>query len=453
MSKILSPLDTRYKNVVSPIASIYSDEELTLLKFRIELDYFECFMKFVGIEYDVQSVEDIKQTQYSPELLHHNIKQIEKDTKHDIKAIEYFIKGLINANGYKDYSEYVHYGLTSQDIVSLSTVIAIKKLNHEISAINTSLHDALGKLKYDNDKKLLIGRTHGQPGLLISLASIIDRYEYRLHGSSINSGDLLCKFGGALGDFRSLTFTFPDKDWFTFLDDFVTSHGIRRTPITTQTDNWDSVCDGFDVLSKRCTILINMCQDFWDYISRDIFTLKNSKEYVGSSTMAQKVNPINFENAEGNFQIAHMWFSFFSNKLRTSRLQRDLSDSTVIRNFGLAYGYYYLAITSLIRGIEQLAFDDATEQNALDNNYHLLSEFVQLELKNCGIKNSYEVVKNKFQYKKSMNKDEYIEILNSIINPEIDVLNLNRTKDSNLRIEKLNNSYNKLYNLNPAIIR
>ena len=421
---MISPLDSRYKDKVKTITDLFSDEELILQKFNIEISY--TFNLLVEIGYmkredcneflsKVNEQETFEMKKYA---ITSSTKKHESVVGHDIKAIEITISQLIDKNreyfddlGYdiEVIKNHIHFGLTSQDIVSLATVSQITKAAQELFQLHEmcTLHITT---KFDN-QSIVVARTHGQPALLSTLKKHMNRYYVRLTQKHISGYVLSCKFGGAIGEPLPLQLCYPNIHWDLFLMNFTEKVSIKKTHTTTQTDNWDSVCDLFDEYSKMCSIYINLCQDIWDYISRNYVKIKISKDYVGSSTMAQKINPIKFENAEGNFQLAQSQFDFFSKKLRISRLHRDLSDSTVIRSIGIPIAHYYLAIKTLIEAFESIEYSNQNLSFDTDNYYHTLAEAVQHIFRKSNIENPYTVVREYFQGYSYMTKMQYIAFI------------------------------------------
>ncbi len=414
------PLDSKYKHIVKPVTRYFSDFHFTQTAYQIEVDYYFALMKFLGHD---DSIFDKANDYFNghttlTDVDYNLVKEIEKKNNHHIKAIEVYFRN--NLNRYLDeknskFVEFSHFGLTSQDVVSLTMVSSIKAAMKVVNEKFCSLIELLDQIAVDNKYSIIVGRTHGQPALPTTICYQFARQKTRLtNPENFDCYEYFCKFSGAIGELNAFNFFYPDKKWDSFLDVFTSKYGVRRALAPTQTDNYDSVCNLFDLLKRNCTILENLAVDVWDYVSRDYFKLEVSKDYVGSSVMGQKINPINFENAEGNFQIAANQFEFYANSLRKSRLQRDLSDSTKIRNIGIPLAHFYLAIDSLEKGLKQLKFDANVSNAELDGSYAMLAEPLQLGLRICGVPDAYNKVKNYFIGNK-LDRSDYQRVINDLI--------------------------------------
>ena len=405
----LSPLDGRYFNKTTELKPYFT--EFSLIKYRIyiEIEYFielcDTLYRFNKEKFKLalnkNEIEYLRNIYINFSLEDAvRIKQIERDTNHDVKAIEYFLSiKIIKENVLSNptfYTNFIHFGLTSNDINSNANILMIKDANTKV--ILPFLDNILGSLKESIikwDKIVILSRTHGQPASPSFLGKEIMVFYERIsiQLNKLKSLTYTTKFGGAVGNFNAHYFSVAEIDWIEFADTFIEKLNLKRNKNTTQIDHYDNYGEIFDILRRINTIFIDLCRDIWQYISNEYFTLKIKKNEVGSSTMPHKVNPINFENAEGNFLLANTLFQFFSNKLPISRLQRDLTDSTVLRNLGVAYGYTFIAYKSLLEGLNKLEVNTLKLKEDLDNNYNVVTEGIQSRLKVNNIENSYELIK------------------------------------------------------------
>lgn len=421
----LSPLDNRYGGSVNEMRELFSDFNMTRAKVMVEVEYFKHLYEhriggFSVIKRGlVEDNMDRLNTVYVDftDDDYYAIKNIEKSTHHDIKAIEYFVRDKFKKLDVEDrWLEYVHFGLTSQDVVSLANAKILSTCMEILGTRFTNFMKELNDFSKAHNDVIMVARTHGQPAIPTSIGREITVYTYRLQMmmDKIAAINIKCKFGGAIGNMAAHYDSFPDVNWSKILEDFTKSMGVDRSYVTTQTDNYDSFCTVFDHMRGISNIMIDLCRDMWMYISRDYFSLKVSKEFVGSSTMPQKVNPVNFESAEGNFEIATMWYGFLSDKLRISRLQRDLTDSTVIRNLGLPFAHFQLAMKSIDRGFNMLEVNRSIIQEELDNSYFILAEALQTRLRKKGYTSAYDKIKEHFRGLNTMNREEYHKVLAKI---------------------------------------
>lgn len=421
----ISPLDNRYRDSIFEMRELFSDFNLVRTKVMIEVEYFKHLC-----EHEIGELGKIKHGLVKGNMVrlnivyeqftdddYHTIKTIEKSTHHDIKAIECFVRDRFKILGIEDrLLEYVHFGLTSQDIVSLANAKILNTCMEILGNKFIGFMREMNEFSKAHNDVIIVARTHGQPAIPTSLGREITVYTYRLQMmmDKIATTKIKCKFGGAIGNMAAHYDSFPDVNWSKVLEEFVQSQGVERSYITTQTDNYDSFCTVFDHMRGISNIMTDLCRDMWMYISMDYFTLKVSKEFVGSSTMPQKVNPVNFESAEGNFEIATMWYGFLSNKLRISRLQRDLTDSTVIRNLGLPFAHFQLALKSMDRGFNMLKVNRSIIKEELNNSYFILAEALQTRLRKEGYTSAYDKIKEHFRGLNTMNRDEYHKVLAKI---------------------------------------
>jgi len=396
----ISPVDGRYKRITKPLAPYFS--ELGLFKYRIQVE-IEYFIHLVQLpipqlkEFD-QSLFDKLRAIYLEfdETGGARIKDIEKVTNHDVKAVEYYIKEKFDQLGLAGYKEFIHFGLTSQDINNTATPLLIRdgfqleilpKLE-EFMGVLLSLSEAWKDVP-------MLARTHGQPASPTRLGKEILVFHERVKRQLelLTEVPHSAKFGSASGNFNAHFAAYPDTDWHRFADDFITGLGLKRSFPTTQIEHYDNIAAFCDGIRRINTILIDFSRDVWHYISIEYFKQKISKNEVGSSTMPHKVNPIDFENAEGNLGYANASFEFFASKLPISRLQRDLTDSTVLRNIGVPLAHSFIAYHSLLKGMGKLELNEAKLQEDLENNWVIIGEGIQTILRREGYPEPFEAVK------------------------------------------------------------
>jgi adenylosuccinate lyase len=326
------------------------------------------------------------------------IKEIESVTNHDIKAVEYFIKERLDKLGLSENKEFVHFGLTSQDINNTSIPVSIKDALNDV--LLPELKETLGILKglAEDWKDIpMLAKTHGQPASPTKLGKELNVFVYRLQNQidELSKIPISGKFGGATGNLNAHFVAYPNLDWVKFSNDFLKNQlGIQRQQVTTQIENYDYLASLFDAFKRIDTILLDLCRDIWTYVSMDYFKQKIKKGEVGSSAMPHKVNPIDFENAEGNLGIANALFEHFSQKLPISRLQRDLTDSTVLRNIGTPFGHFVIALSSISKGLNKLLINEAKIKLDLENNWAVVAEAIQTILRRERYPNPYEKLKD-----------------------------------------------------------
>lgn len=398
----VSPLDGRYRKAVENLAPFFSESALINYRVQVEIEYFIALC-----ELPLPQLADFD-TNYFKKLraVYQNftiedaqiIKDTEKITNHDVKAVEYFIKDKFDELEIPSkYKEFVHFGLTSQDINNTSIPLSIKEALQQV--VLPALETVIGKLKASAEqwKNIpMLARTHGQPAsptkLGKEIAVFIERLEIQLE--QLKAVPFSAKFGGATGNFNAHFVTYPQTDWVKFANDFTLDKlGLQRSQITTQIEHYDNLAALFDAHKRINTILIDLCRDVWTYISMDYFKQKIKEGEIGSSAMPHKVNPIDFENAEGNLGIANALFEHLSAKLPISRLQRDLTDSTVLRNVGMPIGHTLLAIASLQKGWDKLLISEEKIAQDLENNWAVVAEAIQTVLRREGYPKPYEALK------------------------------------------------------------
>ena len=394
----VSPIDGRYAGKTAPLREYFSEFALIRNRVRVEIEYFISLTKFGLSQLEgMENAEDLRKT-YTCFTIEDagRIKEIEKTTNHDVKAVEYFIKEKFREAGLERYSEFVHFGLTSQDINNTATPLSVKEALHDI--IYPKMDEIINELqsRADEWKDIpMLARTHGQPASPTRLGKEIEVFVARLREqkSQLESIPVPAKFGGATGNMNAHKVAFPDRDWKAFADSFVAGLGLKRSCPTTQIEHYDNLAAIFDAFRRFNTILIDLCRDIWTYISMEYFRQRVIKGEVGSSAMPHKVNPIDFENAEGNLGMADAIFTHLSMKLPVSRLQRDLTDSTVLRNIGVPFGHSLIAFESILKGLGKLLLNREAIDRDLENNWAVVAEAIQTVLRREAYPNPYEALK------------------------------------------------------------
>ncbi len=397
----ISPVDGRYRSKTEKYAEYFSEFALIRFRVMVEVEYFislceiplkqlqlvpkDCFDKLRAVYIHFQESDAEK------------IKEIEQTTNHDVKAVEYFLKQQFDLLGLSDYKEFIHFGLTSQDINNTAVPVSIKKALEDV--YYPEMENLLKKMRElaDEWKDIpMLARTHGQPASPTRLGKEIMVFVYRLDKqlSLLRAVPISGKFGGATGNFNAHSVAYPSIEWKNFADKFLAEKlGIQREEWTTQISNYDHLAALLDSLKRIDTILIDFCRDVWTYVSMEYFKQKIKPGEVGSSAMPHKVNPIDFENAEGNLGMANAVLDFLSAKLPISRLQRDLTDSTVIRNIGLPFSYILIATQSLMKGMNKLVLNESAIRRDLENNWAVVAEAIQTILRREGYPAPYEALK------------------------------------------------------------
>lgn len=396
----ISPVDGRYGSKTTELMTFYSEYGLIKYRVQVEIEYFIALSglglpQFEGFPKDKKEILRAIYLDFD-ESAAEIIKEKEKITNHDVKAVEYFVKAKMEALGLGNWCEFIHFGLTSQDINNTAMPMAIRDSMHEIilpalKKIQQLLNDASAEWA---DIPML-ARTHGQPASPTRLGKEMAVFAERLaiQVKSLKAIPVTCKFGGATGNMNAHNAAFPDIDWIGFANTFTeTALGLKRQQTTTQIEHYDEMAALFDNISRINTILIDLCRDIWSYVSLDYFKQVIIKGEIGSSAMPHKVNPIDFENAEGNFGIANALFGFLSSKLPISRLQRDLTDSTVTRNIGVAMAHTLIAYKSLDKGFTKLKVNKEKIHADLENNWVVVSEAIQTILRREGYPKPYEAL-------------------------------------------------------------
>ncbi len=397
----ISPVDGRYRNKTEKLAKYFS--EFGLIKYRliIEIEYFIalCQHPLPQLEdFDESLFDDLRNLyrNFSIKDAKH-IKDIEKITNHDVKAVEYFIKEKFDTLSLQKYKEFIHFGLTSQDINNTAVPLSIRDaVNDVYYPLLEELIKALEEKSNEWKDVSMLARTHGQPASPTRLGKEIKVYTSRLKSQLqlLKEVPSSAKFGGATGNFNAHKVAYPNIDWVTFANDFVNhSLGLDREQCTTQISNYDNLAAALDNLKRINTILLDLSRDFWMYVMMEYFKQKIKKGEIGSSAMPHKVNPIDFENAEGNIGIANAIYEHLSSKLPVSRLQRDLTDSTVLRNIGVPLSHSLIAIQSIQKGLDKLLLNNEAVNNDLNNNWAVAAEGIQTILRRESYPNPYEALK------------------------------------------------------------
>ena len=429
----ISPVDGRYRGKTKTLSKFFSEEALIKYRIQVEIEYFIslCEIPLPQLkDFNSSFYEDLRSIykQFSEENAK-EVKEIEKKTNHDVKAVEYFIKVEFDKLDLKKYKEFIHFGLTSQDINNTSIPLSIKDAIHQVYLPN--LEDILVSLSNLSDKFKgipMLSRTHGQAASPTLLGKEISVFSNRLEEQKYSLTQIknAAKFSGAVGNFNAHFVAFPDIDWKKFSKNFVENTlGLDFSYPTTQVEHYDSIAALCDALKRINTILIDFNRDIWTYISLDYFKQDIKEGEIGSSAMPHKVNPIDFENAEGNLGIANAILSFFSNKLPVSRLQRDLTDSTVLRNIGVPFAHILVAFKSIVNGIEKLKINEKKIYSDLENNWSVVAEAIQTILRRENFSNPYEVLK---ELTRSNN-----HITKKTIHKFLDTLELNETLKKELK--------------------
>ncbi len=406
----ISPIDGRYRNQVKELAPYFSEYGLIRYRVRVEIEYLIALAEEKVFKLPksvtIPALKAIYE-QFTEEDAA-TIKTTERITNHDVKAVEYFIKEKLSALKAEQISEWVHFGLTSQDINNTAVPLSWKEALEEIYLpflLNTVSN--LKKLAQGWKKIPMLARTHGQPASPTILGKEIMVFVERLQQQIELMGYIpyAAKFGGATGNFNAHHIAFPKKDWIQFANKFVDEKlGLQRLQFTTQIEHYDSFAAHFDALKRINNIILDLCRDVWTYISFDYFKQKTKAGEIGSSAMPHKVNPIDFENAEGNLGLANALFEHLSAKLPVSRLQRDLTDSTVLRNIGVPLSHSLLALKSLEKGLNKLVLNEEKLKNDLDNNWAVTAEAIQTVLRREGYPKPYEALKELTRGKDGINQ-------------------------------------------------
>ena len=419
----ISPIDGRYRGKTEPLAEYFSEFALIRYRIRVEIEYFIalCELPLPQLENFNHSLFDRLRDiyrQFTP-IEAQRVKDIEKVTNHDVKAVEYYIKEeLDKIGGFEQYKEFIHFGLTSQDINNTSVPLSVKEA---LEQVYYPLVEELIEQLYDYAEEWknipMLAKTHGQPASPTRLGKEIMVYAYRLEEQlrALKDTPVTAKFGGATGNYNAHHVAYPQYDWREFGNQFVSEKlGLEREQYTTQISNYDWLGAIFDAMRRINTIVIDLDRDFWMYISMDYFKQKIKAGEVGSSAMPHKVNPIDYENSEGNLGIANAILQFLAAKLPVSRLQRDLTDSTVLRNVGVPMGHALIAFESTLKGLRKLILNEAKLQEDLDNTWAVVAEGIQTILRRESYPNPYETLKALTRTNEGINASTIASFIDSL---------------------------------------
>lgn len=398
----ISPIDGRYRKVTENLATYFSEFGLIKYRVQIEIDYF-ILLAQQGLpqlpKLSNSQIESLKSVYQNFSFADAQIiKETEKTTNHDVKAVEYFIKDKLTQHGLENYLEFVHFGLTSQDINNTSIPLSLKHATHEVVIPTLELViEKITSLAKEWKEVSLLARTHGQPASPTRLGKemyvFVERLTIQLN--QLKAIPFSAKFGGATGNFNAHYVAYPNNNWIAFGNEFVNNTlGLSRSQFTTQIEHYDNIAAYCDAMKRIDTILLDFSKDIWTYVSMDYFKQKLKAGEIGSSAMPHKVNPIDFENAEGNLGIANAIFEHLASKLPISRLQRDLTDSTVLRNIGVPIAHVLIAYKSILKGLDKLILNESVFVKDLENNWAVVAEAVQTILRREGYPKPYEALKD-----------------------------------------------------------
>lgn len=416
----ISPIDGRYRKQLANLAAYFSEYGLIRYRVRVEVEYylFLAERKVFKLPAAVKPARLRALYNDFSEADAQQIKDIEKVTNHDVKAVEYFLKEKLSELGAEDTLEWVHFGLTSQDINNTAIPLLWKEaLEEQYLPMLEELEQQLREMASEWKEIPMLARTHGQPASPTTLGKEWMVFVERLEGQMylLSNIPYAAKFGGATGNFNAHKVAFPDRDWEKFGNDFVERKlGLERMQFTTQIEHYDNIAAQFDALKRINNILVDFARDVWTYISMEYFKQKTKKGEVGSSAMPHKVNPIDFENAEGNLGVANALYEHLSAKLPVSRLQRDLTDSTVLRNVGMPLAHSYLALKSLEKGLGKLLLNKNKLKDDLEDNWAVVAEAIQTILRRENYPKPYEALKELTRGKTSITKQDIHEFIKTL---------------------------------------
>jgi adenylosuccinate lyase len=423
----ISPLDGRYKKVVSELDGFFSEQALMKARLEVEVKYLVALSRHRALKKDFGLRAADQKTLHSlyenfDQKEYNAVKRIEAKTKHDVNAVVGYLSQKLEKNGYSKWVPFVHFGLTSEDINNTAYSLLFQR------SVNQSLLKSLGELSSllslltSKTKDMpMLSLTHGQPATTTTLGKEMAVFHARLERQLdyIKKHRLLAKFSGATGTFAAHKIAFPKESWVVFSEKFIRDLGLKNNPITTQIEPNDSIAELLHAFVRTNNILTDMCVDIWLYISRNIFTQTNRSGEVGSSTMPHKINPISFENAEGNLELSNASFVFLASRLSRSRLQRDLSGSTLFRNVGVAFGHSLLAYKNIVVGLKRIHPNTKQLSLELENQWSVLAEAIQTVLRKSGDKDAYNKIK-KLTRGVSLDRDGYLSLVNKLDLPEKD---------------------------------
>lgn len=424
----ISPIDGRYRGKCDKLDLYFSEFALIRYRVRVEVEYFIALCEIPlpqlnGV--DPSKFEALRAIYRDFSLADaERIKEIESVTNHDVKAVEYFLKEQFDAMGLEAFKEFIHFGLTSQDINNTSVPMSIREALNEVYLPELDkLMARLDAMASEWADVAMLARTHGQPASPTRLGKEIGVFAYRLHTQAeiLRDATVSGKFGGATGNFNAHHVAFPSIDWADFAGRFLKERlGIERESLTTQISNYDNLAAIFDAMRRINTIMIDLDRDIWQYISMDYFKQRIKAGEVGSSAMPHKVNPIDFENSEGNLGIANAILAHLSQKLPVSRLQRDLTDSTVLRNVGVPMGHMMIALASTLKGLDKLILNEQALSNDLDRMWNVVAEGIQTILRREGYPHPYETLKQLTRVNSTVTEQSIAEFIDTLeVSPEV----------------------------------
>ena len=418
----IGPIDGRYNSKTKDLQSYFSEASLIKFRIKVEIEYFIALCNSSIIQLNHFPSEKFKElrkiyTDFNNDDAQ-RIKEIESITNHDVKAVEYFIKEEFKKLKLEEFNEFIHFGLTSQDINNTAVPYSIKKALEEVILPEISNLIKLIEKNANNWSDIsMLARTHGQAASPTRMGKEMMVFVERLKNQLLlmNNIPYTAKFGGATGNFNAHHVAFPDINWIDFSNDFLkNSLELKRQQITTQIEHYDNLAAIMNNLSRINTVLIDFSRDIWTYVSMDYFKQKINKNEVGSSAMPHKVNPIDFENAEGNLGIANSFFSFMADKLPISRLQRDLTDSTVLRNIGVPLAHTLIALKSLNKGIKKLVINEEKISSDLEENWAVVAEAIQTILRRENYPNPYESLKELTRLNSKITKETISDFIDNL---------------------------------------
>lgn len=416
----ISPIDGRYSSKTENLSNFFSEKALIRYRVLVEIEYFISLteVEIPGLSNwkssDNKLIKNIYEKFSDDDAI--EIKKIEKTTNHDVKAVEYFLKEKFNDLGFENYSEYIHFGLTSQDVNNTAIPLSIKDFLPSYYLIIEDLINELSIKVKEYSGIAMLARTHGQPASPTRLGKEINVFKTRIieQFNVIKTIPISCKFGGATGNMNAHKVAFPKIDWVNFSNNFAKKLNLKLSYPTTQIEHYDNLARLFDNFKRINTIILDLNKDLWQYISMDYFQQKIIKNEVGSSAMPHKVNPIDFENSEGNISYANAIFEFLSSKLPVSRLQRDLTDSTVLRNVGVPISHTIIGIKSTIKGLNKLVVNKQKITEDLEKNWIVISEAIQTILRREGVDKPYELLKDLTRNNAKIDQKVFIDFISQL---------------------------------------
>lgn len=418
----IGPIDGRYADKTATLREYFSEYGLMKYRIIVEIEYFIALLEVELPQLQhldfIKSIAALVKIRDSFDQVEANrIKEIEKTTNHDVKAVEYWLREKFDEAGLKDVVEFIHFGLTSQDVNNTAIPLSLKEFteNDFVPALN-QLIAKMQDLASEWKDISMLARTHGQPASPTKLGKEIKVFTERISTQlyQMESIAYSAKFGGATGNFNAHQVAYPNIDWVGFADNFIAKLGLQRTTYTTQIENYDNLSARFDALKRINNILIDFCRDIWHYVSIEYFKQKTKAGEVGSSAMPHKVNPIDFENAEGNLGIANALLEHLSAKLPISRLQRDLTDSTVLRNIGVPFAHSLIAYNSILKGLGKLLLNQSKLEEDLNNNWAVVAEAIQTILRREMYPHPYDALKQLTRGADGINKESLHRFIDNL---------------------------------------